>query len=30
MDREALRVGDHVGRFGELVDEVVYGLSLTR
>jgi [ribosomal protein S5]-alanine N-acetyltransferase len=30
MKPEALRVGDHVGRFGEPVDEVVYGLSVTR
>jgi len=30
MQRETLRAGDHVGRFGELVDEVVYGLNLTR
>lgn len=30
MEREALRVGDHVGRFGELIDEVVYGLNFTR
>jgi len=29
MLREALRVGDHVGRGGELVDEIVYGLDLT-
>lgn len=30
MEREALRVADHVGRNGELADEVVYGLNLTR
>lgn len=30
MQREALRIGDHVGHFGELVDELVYGLNLTR
>lgn len=30
MQREALRVADHVGRNGELADEVVYGLNLTR
>ena len=29
MLREALRVGDHAGRGGELVDEIVYGLDLT-
>ena len=28
MARETLRVADHVGRDGEPVDEVVYGLSL--
>jgi ribosomal-protein-alanine N-acetyltransferase len=28
MQREAVRVGDHIGRAGELVDEVVYGLNL--
>ena len=28
MQRDALRVGDHIGRAGELVDEVVYGLNL--
>jgi [ribosomal protein S5]-alanine N-acetyltransferase len=28
MQQEALRVGDHVGRDGEMVDEVVYGLNL--
>jgi RimJ/RimL family protein N-acetyltransferase len=28
MRQEAVRVGDHVGRAGELVDEVVYGLNL--
>jgi RimJ/RimL family protein N-acetyltransferase len=28
MQREALRVKDHVGRDGELVDEVVYGLNI--
>lgn len=30
MQREALRVADHVGRNGALADEVVYGLNLTR
>lgn len=30
MRLEATRVGDHLGRAGELVDEVVYGLSLDR
>src|SRR3978361_1162986 len=30
MEREALRSGDHVGLSGELIDEVVYGLNLTR
>ena len=30
MQREALRVRDHVGRFGELVDELVYGLNVAR
>jgi len=30
MQLETLRAGDQVGRFGELVDEVVYGLNLTR
>jgi [ribosomal protein S5]-alanine N-acetyltransferase len=30
MEREAVRVGDHVGRGGELVDEVVYAVSLRR
>jgi ribosomal-protein-alanine N-acetyltransferase len=30
MQREALRVAHHVGRNGESVDEVVYGLNLTR
>jgi len=29
MKREALRAGDHVGRGGELIDEVVYGLSIS-
>jgi RimJ/RimL family protein N-acetyltransferase len=29
MQREEVRVGDHIGRAGELVDEVVYGLNLT-
>ena len=29
MQREALRVADHVDRNGELIDEVVYGLNLT-
>ena len=28
MQQEALRVGDHIGRTGETVDEVVYGLNL--
>jgi hypothetical protein len=28
LKREALRVGDHVAREGELVDEVVHGLDL--
>ena len=28
MQPEAVRVGDHIGRAGELVDEVVYGLNL--
>jgi ribosomal-protein-alanine N-acetyltransferase len=28
MHLEALRVGDHIGRAGEVVDEVVYGLDL--
>jgi RimJ/RimL family protein N-acetyltransferase len=28
MEREAIRIGDHVGRNGELVDEVVYGIDL--
>jgi [ribosomal protein S5]-alanine N-acetyltransferase len=28
LQRETLRVGDHVGRDGVLVDEVVYGLKL--
>jgi ribosomal-protein-alanine N-acetyltransferase len=28
MQPEAVRVGDHVGRGGELVDEMVYGLNL--
>jgi [ribosomal protein S5]-alanine N-acetyltransferase len=28
MQQEALRAGDHVGREGEIVDEVVYGLNL--
>jgi RimJ/RimL family protein N-acetyltransferase len=28
MERESLRVGDHVGRDGELVDEVVYGVRV--
>jgi RimJ/RimL family protein N-acetyltransferase len=30
MHREALRVGDHVGRVGESIDELVYGLNLSR
>ena len=30
MEREAVRVGDHVGRSGELVDEVVYAVSIRR
>jgi ribosomal-protein-alanine N-acetyltransferase len=29
MQLEELRVGNHVGRAGEVIDEVVYGLSLT-
>ena len=29
MKREALRVEDHVGRDGELTDEVVYGLNIS-
>jgi ribosomal-protein-alanine N-acetyltransferase len=29
MQREGLRVEDHVGRDGKLIDEVVYGLHLT-
>lgn len=28
MHCETLRVGDHIGREGETVDEVVYGLNL--
>ena len=28
MQCEALRVGDHIGRDGEIVDEVVYGMNL--
>jgi ribosomal-protein-alanine N-acetyltransferase len=28
MQPEAVRVGDHIGRVGELVDEMVYGLNL--
>jgi [ribosomal protein S5]-alanine N-acetyltransferase len=28
MQEEALRVGDHTGRAGEIVDEVVYGVNL--
>ena len=28
MQQEALRIGDHVGRAGVIVDEVVYGLHL--
>ena len=28
LQREVLRVGDHVGRAGEIVDEVVYGRNL--
>ena len=28
MQPEAVRVGDHRGRAGELVDEMVYGLNL--
>jgi ribosomal-protein-alanine N-acetyltransferase len=27
MQQEALRVGDHIGRAGEIVDEVVYGVN---
>jgi RimJ/RimL family protein N-acetyltransferase len=27
MQREILRARDHVGRGGELIDEVVYGLA---
>jgi RimJ/RimL family protein N-acetyltransferase len=30
MQREAVRVEDHAGRDGELVDEVIYGLKLSR
>jgi len=30
MQREALRVGDHAGRDGKLIDEVVYGLNIIR
>jgi ribosomal-protein-alanine N-acetyltransferase len=30
MQEEALRAGDHTGRGGEIVDEVVYGVSLAR
>jgi [ribosomal protein S5]-alanine N-acetyltransferase len=30
MQREAVRVEDHVGRDGELIDEVVYGLNVTK
>ena len=30
MQREALRAKDHIGRAGEMVDEVVYGLNLDR
>jgi len=30
MQREALRVEDHAGRDGEVIDEVVYGLNLPR
>lgn len=30
MQREAVRAGDHVGRDGALVDEVVYGMSTRR
>lgn len=30
MQREALRVAHHVGRNGESIDEVLYGLNLTR
>ncbi len=30
MQREALRVAHHVGRNGELIDEVLFGLNLTR
>ena len=30
MERATVRVGDHVGRGGELVDEVVYAVSIRR
>jgi ribosomal-protein-alanine N-acetyltransferase len=30
MQREALRLGHHVGRNGELIDELVYALNVTR
>lgn len=30
MEREAVRVGDHIGRDGELVDEVVYAVGIHR
>ena len=30
MRRESVRVADHIGRHGEAVDEVVYGLEVTR
>jgi ribosomal-protein-alanine N-acetyltransferase len=29
MQQEEVRVGDHIGRAGELVDEIVYGLNLS-
>jgi ribosomal-protein-alanine N-acetyltransferase len=29
MRREAVRRGDHLGRHGEVIDEVVYGIDLT-
>jgi len=29
MQREAVRVGDHIGRNDEIVDEVVYGLNIS-
>lgn len=30
MQREALRVNDHAGRDGELIDEVVYGINILK